>query len=62
MGSSCLLNFLVCYNLYATLKINKNTEYKKKRKAQRQHEGLAANEEEEPWTDVGLNLDSTGSL
>ncbi len=29
MGSSCLLHFLVCYNLYATLKINKNTEYKK---------------------------------
>ncbi len=32
VGSSCLLHFLVCYNLYATLKINKNTEYKKKKK------------------------------
>ncbi len=29
-GSSCLLHFNVCYNLYATLKINKNTEYKKR--------------------------------
>ncbi len=29
-GSICLLHFLVCYYLYATLKINKNTIQKNK--------------------------------
>ncbi len=37
MGSSCLLHFLVCYNLYATLKINKNTVTKKKKKKKRKY-------------------------
>ncbi len=37
MGSSCLLHFLVCYNLYATLKINKNTVTKKKKKKKKEN-------------------------